>query len=192
MDWAFVQKSWEKWASSNIGSSGNLSQSFHYILFYLLICDWGLRCKLQAVTANLACSKIAGQPLKAALLINYDPLRPSRLLSTMTVYDDLPDRAEQEGIKISPIELSQFVNFIKRNKLQKETFMIGNNQCLNTSKSAGEGAIVMQASVFLLVALGILVVKASVFVRYDGSIGLASRAMASVDQLVWQLNRKNL
>ncbi|MBA0584188.1 hypothetical protein Gorai_015013, partial [Gossypium raimondii] len=148
MDWAFVQKSWEKWASSNIGSSG--------------------------------------QPLKAALLINYDPLRPSRLLSTMTVYDDLPDRAEQEGIKISPIELSQFVNFIKRNKLQKETFMIGNNQymvtsihenwfcarSLNTSKSAGEGAIVMQASVFLLVAL------------YDGSIGLASRAMASVDQLV--------
>ncbi|MBA0796497.1 hypothetical protein Gohar_007260, partial [Gossypium harknessii] len=82
MDWAFVQKSWEKWASSNIGSSGNLSQSFHYILFYLLICDWGLHCKLQAVTANLACSKIAGQPLKAALLINYDPLRPSRLLST--------------------------------------------------------------------------------------------------------------
>ncbi|KAA3469330.1 Profilin family protein [Gossypium australe] len=153
MDWVFVQKSWEKWASSNIGSSG--------------------------------------PPLKAALLINYDPLRPSRLLSTI---------AEQEGIKISPIELSQFVNFIKRNKLQKETFMIGNNQsdkwmtdmvtsihenwfcarCLNTSKSAGEGAIVMQTSVFLLVAL------------YDGSIGLASRAMASVDQLVWQLNRKNL
>lgn len=36
---------------------------------------------------------------------------------------------------------------------------------------------------------GISVVKASVFVRYDGSIGLASRAMASVDQLVSQLNR---
>ncbi|PPS18804.1 hypothetical protein GOBAR_AA01774 [Gossypium barbadense] len=193
MDWAFVQKSWEKWASSNIGSSGNLSQSFHYILFYLLKCDWGLHCKLQAVTANLACSKIAGLPLKAAMLINYDPFRPSRLLST-TVYDDLPDRAEQEGIKISPIELSQFVNFIKCNKLQKETFMIGNNQymvtsihenwfcarCLNASKSAGEGAIVMLTSLFLLVAL------------YDGSIGLASRAMASVDQLVWQLNRKNL
>ncbi|XP_016717152.1 uncharacterized protein [Gossypium hirsutum] len=155
MDWAFVQKSWEKWASSNIGSSG--------------------------------------LPLKAAMLINYDPFRPSRLLSTI---------AEQEGIKISPIELSQFVNFVKCNKLQKETFMIGNNhfeadkwmtdmvtsihenwfcaRCLNASKSAGEGAIVMLTSVFLLVAL------------YDGSIGLASRAMASVDQLVWQLNRKNL
>ncbi|KAK8614336.1 hypothetical protein V6N13_122696 [Hibiscus sabdariffa] len=99
MDWASVQKSWEKWASSNIGSSGQR------------------------------------QTLKAALLINYDPLRPSRLLSTM---------------------------------------------CLNASKSTGEGAIVMQTSVFLLVAL------------YDGSIGLASRAVASVDQLAWTLNRRNL
>ncbi|MFQ6666580.1 hypothetical protein Gotur_032876 [Gossypium turneri] len=178
MDWAFVQKSWEKWASSNIGSSGNLSQSFHYILFYLLICDWGLHCKLQAVTANLACSKIAGQPLKAALLINYDPLRPSRLLSTIFEADKW---------------MTDMVTSIHENWFCA--------RCLNTSKSAGEGAIVMQASVFLLVALtytdvyvwsGILVVKASVFVRYDGSIGLASRAMASVDQLVWQLNRKNL
>ncbi|KAK8639902.1 hypothetical protein V6N13_138268 [Hibiscus sabdariffa] len=147
MDWASVQKSWEKWASANIGSSG--------------------------------------QTLKAALLINYDPLRPSRLLSTI---------AEQEGMKISPIELSQFISFIKRNKLQKETFVIGNKQymvtsihenwfcarCLNASKSTGEGAIVMQTSVFLLVAL------------YDGSIGLASRAVASVDQLAWTLNRRNL
>ncbi|KAK6251629.1 hypothetical protein SCA6_005634 [Theobroma cacao] len=147
MDWAFVQKSWDKWASSNIGSSG--------------------------------------EPLKAALLINYDPFRPSRLLSTI---------AEQEGIKINPIELSQFVSFIKRNKLQTETFNIGHNQymvtsiqenwfcarCLNTSKSTGEGAIVMQTSTFLLVAL------------YDGSIGSASRAMVSVDQLVWLLSRRNL
>ncbi|XP_039002168.1 uncharacterized protein LOC120128571 [Hibiscus syriacus] len=147
MDWAFVQKSWEKWASTNIGSSG--------------------------------------QPLKAALLINYDPLRPSRLLCTI---------AEQEGMKISPIGLSQLISFIKRNQLQKETFVIGNNQymvtsihenwffarCLNASKSSGEGAIVMQTSGLLLVAL------------YDGSIGLASRAMVSVDQLVWSLNRRNL
>ncbi|XWS49383.1 hypothetical protein CRYUN_Cryun13aG0159100 [Craigia yunnanensis] len=147
MDWAFVQKSWDNWASTNIGSSG--------------------------------------QPLKAALLINYDPLRPSRLLSTV---------AKQEGIKISPIELSQFVSFIKYNKLQTESFVIGHNQymvtsihenwfcarCLNTSKPAGEGAIVMQTSAFLLVAL------------YDGSIGTASHAMVSVDQLVWLLNRRNL
>ncbi|XP_022736901.1 uncharacterized protein LOC111289827 [Durio zibethinus] len=147
MDWSFVQKSWDKWASTNIGTSG--------------------------------------EPLKAALLINYDPLRPSRLLSTI---------AEQEGIKISPIELSEFISFIKRNKLQKESFVIGHNQymvtsihenwfcarCLNTSKPVGEGAIVMQTSAFLLVAL------------YDGSVGTASRAMVSVDQFVWLLNRRNL
>ncbi|XVF52177.1 hypothetical protein PTKIN_Ptkin04bG0243900 [Pterospermum kingtungense] len=147
MDWGFLQKSWDKWASTNIGSSGG--------------------------------------PLKAALLINYDPLRPSRLLSTI---------AEQKGIKMSPIELSQFVNFIKRNKMQTESFVIGHNQymvtsihenwfsarCLNSSKPTGEGAIVLQTSTFLLVAL------------YEGSIGSASRAMVSVDQLVWLLNRRNL
>lgn len=42
---------------------------------------------------------------------------------------DLSDSAEQKGIKMSPIELSQFVSFIKRNKLQTETFVIGHNQC---------------------------------------------------------------
>uniref|UniRef100_A0A5B6ZYK0 Profilin family protein n=1 Tax=Davidia involucrata TaxID=16924 RepID=A0A5B6ZYK0_DAVIN len=127
----------------------------------------------------------SGQLLKAALLINYDPTGPSRLLSTI---------AEQEGIKANPIELSQFVDFIKRNKLQMETFFIGPNQyivtsihenwfgarCMNTSRPAGEGAIVMQTSSFLLVAL------------YDGSIGSASRAMVVVDQFAWQLGRKNL
>lgn len=147
MDWAFVHKVWDKWASTCIGSSG--------------------------------------QPLKAALLINHDPTAPSRLLSTI---------AEQEGINANPIELSQFVNFIKRNKLQSESFFIGLNQyvvtsihenwfsarCMNTSKPAGEGAIVMHTAAFLLVAL------------YDGSIGSASRAMVAVDQFAWQLGRKNL
>lgn len=37
--------------------------------------------------------------------------------------------AEQEGIKVNPIELSQFVDFIKHNKLQTESFIIGSNQC---------------------------------------------------------------
>ncbi|KAL7166507.1 hypothetical protein ACSBR2_037222 [Camellia fascicularis] len=147
MDWAFVHKVWDKWASTCIGSSG--------------------------------------QPLKAALLINHDPTAPSRLLSTI---------AEQEGINANPIELSQFVDFIKRNKLQSESFFIGLNQyvvtsihenwfsarCMNTSKPAGEGAIVMHTAAFLLVAL------------YDGSIGSASRAMVVVDQFAWQLGRKNL
>ncbi|XP_044466725.1 uncharacterized protein LOC123196702 [Mangifera indica] len=127
----------------------------------------------------------SGEPLKAALLINYDPSGPSRLLSTI---------AEQEGLKVNPIELSQFVDFVKQNKLQTHSFIIGPNQyivasihenwfcarCMNTLKPAGEGAIVFQTKAFLLVAL------------YDGSIGSASRAMLSVDQIVWQLGRRNL
>ncbi|XP_054823985.1 pectin acetylesterase 8-like [Prosopis cineraria] len=147
MDWAFVHKTWDKWASTSIGSSG--------------------------------------QPLKAALLINYDPYGPSRLLSTI---------AEQEGIKANPIELNHFVDYVKRNKLQTESFIIGPNQylvtsiheswfsarCMNTSKPAGEGAVVMQTAAYILVAL------------YEGSIGSASRAVAAADQFVWQLGRKNL
>ncbi|XP_038695376.1 uncharacterized protein LOC119992650 [Tripterygium wilfordii] len=147
MDSGFVHRAWEKWASNNVGSSG--------------------------------------EPLKAALLINYDPSGPSRLLSTI---------AEQEGIKADPIELRQFVNFVKRNKFETESFVIGLHQylvtsihetwfcgrCINTSKPAGEGAIVLQTEAFLLVAL------------YDGSIGAASRAMAAVDQFAWQLGRRNL
>lgn len=37
--------------------------------------------------------------------------------------------AEEEGIKVNPIELSQFVDFIKCDKLQTESFVIGTNQC---------------------------------------------------------------
>ncbi|XP_027074822.1 uncharacterized protein [Coffea arabica] len=145
MDWAFVHRIWEKWASNSVGSPG--------------------------------------LPLKAALLINYDPTGPSRLLSTIV---------EQEAVKADPMELSQFVSFVKRNKLQAESFFIGQNQylvtsiheswfsarCMNTSKAAGEGAIVMQTAAFLLVGL------------YDGSIGSASRAMVAVDQfaLHWNLS----
>ncbi|WCJ31613.1 Profilin family protein [Euphorbia peplus] len=152
MEFGFIDKSWERWASLNISSSGKDEQPL---------------------------------PLKAALLINYDPSSPSRLLSTL---------AEQEGMKVNPIEVSHFIDFIKRNKLQTESFTIGSSQymvtsihdnwfssrCLNTSKPAGEGAIVMQTAAFLLVAF------------YDGSSDAASRAMVAVDQFVWQLGRKNL
>ncbi|KAL3645818.1 hypothetical protein CASFOL_010998 [Castilleja foliolosa] len=127
----------------------------------------------------------SGHPLKAALLINYDPNGPSRLLSTI---------AEQEGIRADPTEISQFINFVKRNNLQTESFFIGANQylvtsihescfcarCLNTPKQAGEGAVVMLTSAFVLVGL------------YEGSVGSASRAMVAVDQLSGQLNRRNL
>ncbi|XP_010536178.1 PREDICTED: uncharacterized protein LOC104811225 [Tarenaya hassleriana] len=147
MDWAFVHRSWEKWVSGNVGSSGD--------------------------------------PLKAAVLINYDPTGPSRLLSTI---------AEQEGIKLYPVDLRQFIDFIRRGNLPTETFVLGSNQylvtsvhenwfaarCLNTTQPAGEGAIVLQTSAHVLVAL------------YDGSIGSASRAMAAVDQFAWQLSRKSL
>ncbi|KAL9272771.1 hypothetical protein AKJ16_DCAP19138 [Drosera capensis] len=147
MNWAYVHRTWEKWASNNVGTSG--------------------------------------QPLKAALLINYDPTGPSRLLSTIV---------EEEGIKADPIGISQFVNYVKYNKMQKETFFIAPNEyivmsihenwfhgrCISTSSPAGEGAIMMQTAAFLLLAL------------YNGSIGSASGAVAAADQLVLQLGRKNL
>lgn len=97
-------------------------------------------------------------------------------------------------MKADPIELSQFISYVKRNKLQAETFFIGQSEymvtsiheswfaarCMNTLKPTGEGAIVMQTSAFLLVGL------------YEGSIGAASRAVAAADQFVSQLVRKNL
>lgn len=147
VDYTFINKVWEKWASTSVGSSG--------------------------------------EALKAALLINYDPTGPSRLLSTI---------AKLEGIKAGPIELGQFVDFIKHGKLQRESFCIGPNEyvvtsihenwfcarCMNTSKPAGEGAIIQQTAAFLLVAL------------YEGSIGSASRAMVAVDQFAHLLGKKNL
>lgn len=37
--------------------------------------------------------------------------------------------AEQEGIKADPTEMCELVSFVKRNKLQTESFFIGQNQC---------------------------------------------------------------
>ncbi|PKI45135.1 hypothetical protein CRG98_034519 [Punica granatum] len=125
------------------------------------------------------------QPLKAALLLNYDPTGPSRLLSTIL---------KCEGMQADPIELSQFIDFVNRGKLQMETFFIGPNQymitsihenwfsarCIDTSTPAGEGAVVMQTAAFIVVAL------------YDGSVGAASRAVVAADQFAWQLSRRNL
>ncbi|KAJ6944806.1 hypothetical protein NC652_009986 [Populus alba x Populus x berolinensis] len=132
--------------------------------------DWGFVHKAWEKWTSINVGSSNGEPLKAALLINYDPNAPSRLLSIM-------------------------------NKLHSENFTIGQNQypelggqmwlhpfmrivfcarSMTTSKPAGEGAIIMQTSAFLLVAL------------YDGSIGAASRAMVAVDQFAWQLGRRNL
>ncbi|VVB12446.1 unnamed protein product [Arabis nemorensis] len=140
------------------------------------------RAWLKWVTADHVGS--SGSPLKAAVLINYDPTGPSRLLSTI---------AQQEGINLYPIELKQFIDFMRRGNLTTETFVLGSKQylvtsvhedwfaarCLNTTQPAGEGVIVMQTAVYVLVAL------------YDGSIGSASEAMAAADQLASELSRKN-
>ncbi|XP_075102770.1 uncharacterized protein LOC107774359 isoform X2 [Nicotiana tabacum] len=118
--------------------------------------DWAFVHKIweKWISSNVG----SGQPLKAALLLNYDPNGPSRLISTI---------AEQEGIKGDPTEMCELVSFVKRNKLQTESFFIGQNQylvttiheswfsarCMSTSKPAGEGAILMHTGAFLLIGL---------------------------------------
>lgn len=110
-------------------------------------------------------------------------------------------RAEQEGIDLYPVELKQFIDFMRRGNLPTDTFVLGSNQCklltvlffffclekccssfvvfnnmglenfvdiitsihenwfaarcLNTTQPAGEGAIVMQTAVYVLVALSV-------------------------------------
>ncbi|CAH9095154.1 unnamed protein product [Cuscuta europaea] len=146
--------------------------------------DWAAVHKIwdKWASNNFGCSD---QHLKAALLLNYDPNGPSRLLSAIVA---------QEGIKADLTELGQIVNFVKSNKLQTESFYLRQNQylvtsihetwfcarCMNTSKPAGEGVIVMQTAAFLLIGL------------YEGSIGPSSHAMVALDQLACQLSRRNL
>ncbi|KAK8970392.1 hypothetical protein KSP40_PGU021472 [Platanthera guangdongensis] len=145
--------------------------------------DWAVTHKLweKWVSNNLGTS---GDPLKAALLLNYDPAAPSRLTSVI---------AEQEGTSLKASELLPFLNFIKRNNLQAEFFFIGSSQylvtsihehwfcarCINTSKPAGEGVLVMHMAAYLLIAM------------YEGSISSATRAMVAVDQFAWQVSRRN-
>ncbi|KAI3877929.1 hypothetical protein MKX03_005724 [Papaver bracteatum] len=145
--------------------------------------DWGFAQKVWEKWASNSVGS-SGEPLKAALLLNYDPTGPSRLMSII---------AAQQGILAKPIELCSFLEFIKLNNLPGESFFIGSNEyivtsihetwfcarSLNTSRPAGEGAIVMQTASFLLIGM------------YDGSIGAASRAMVAVDQFSLQLNRKH-
>eukprot|EP00262_Sarcandra_glabra_P006170 TRINITY_DN1829_c0_g1_i1.p1 TRINITY_DN1829_c0_g1~~TRINITY_DN1829_c0_g1_i1.p1 ORF type:complete len:125 (-),score=11.79 TRINITY_DN1829_c0_g1_i1:118-492(-) len=119
--------------------------------------DWGFAHRVWEKWASNSIGS-SGEPLKAALLMNYDPIGPSRMLSII---------AEQHGMNAKPIELCGFLDFMKRNNFQTESFFIGPNQylvtsihehwfcarCVNTSKPAGEGAIVMQTTTFLLVAI---------------------------------------
>ncbi|KAF2568110.1 hypothetical protein F2Q70_00028443 [Brassica cretica] len=83
--------------------------------------------------------------------------------------------AEQEGIDLYPVELKQFMRRIVTS-IHENWFAVG---CLNTTRPAGEGAIVMQTAVYVLVAL------------YDGSIGSASRA-AAADHFASQLKKSGI
>uniref|UniRef100_M8CRV4 Uncharacterized protein n=1 Tax=Aegilops tauschii TaxID=37682 RepID=M8CRV4_AEGTA len=119
-------------------------------------------------------------PIKAALLLNYDPTGPSRLF---------PMVAEQEGAKFTAVDLQPSMDFFRRNNLQTEFFSIGSNQwtvkpsyfvissnfviasykfldvvtsihehwfsarCVNTTQPGGEGVIIMQIGAYLLVSM---------------------------------------
>uniref|UniRef100_A0A453IAA9 Profilin n=5 Tax=Triticeae TaxID=147389 RepID=A0A453IAA9_AEGTS len=146
--------------------------------------DWTWACRAwEKWTAKHVGSSVAGMPVKAALLLNYDPTGPSRLL---------PIVAEEEGTKFTAVDLQPFINFFRRNNLQTEFFSIGPNQylvtsihehwfcarCVNTTQPGGEGVIVMQIGAYLLVSM------------YDGSVGSASQAMVAVDQFAWHFNRR--
>ncbi|KAG2615592.1 uncharacterized protein LOC120663882 [Panicum virgatum] len=124
-----------------------------------------------------------GKQVQAALLLNYDPSGPSRLL---------PVIAEQEGTRLTAVDMQPFLDFVKRGNLQTEFFSIRTNQylvtsihenwfcarCVNGTKSGGEGAIVMQMGAYLLVSM------------YDGSLASASQAMVATDQFAVQFNRR--
>ncbi|RCV26701.1 hypothetical protein SETIT_5G267300v2 [Setaria italica] len=106
----------------------------------------------------------SGKQVQAALLLNYDPSGPSRLL---------PVIAEQEGTQLTAIDMRPFLDFVKRGNLQTEFFSIRPNQylvtsihdnwycarCVNSTKSVGEGAIVMQIGAYLLVCMMVLLLQ---------------------------------
>ncbi|RLN28854.1 hypothetical protein C2845_PM05G08600 [Panicum miliaceum] len=67
---------------------------------------------------------LAGKQVQVALLLNYDPSGPSRLL---------PVIAEQEGTRLTAVDIQPFLDFVKRGNLQTEFFSIRTNQYLVTS-----------------------------------------------------------
>ncbi|KAK8456855.1 hypothetical protein SEVIR_3G086100v4 [Setaria viridis] len=88
--------------------------------------------------------------------------------------------------------MQPFLDFVKRGNLQTEFFSIRPNQylvtsihdnwycarCVNSTKSGGEGVIVMQVGAYLLICM------------YDGSLASASQAMVAADQFAMQFNRR--
>ncbi|KAF9589594.1 hypothetical protein IFM89_025877, partial [Coptis chinensis] len=63
----------------------------------------------------------SSKPLKVAMLLNYDPTCPSHRFQSC--------KAEQRGIIGKPVELVSFLDYVKRNNLPGECFVIGSNQC---------------------------------------------------------------
>nr|CAB3463455.1 unnamed protein product [Digitaria exilis] len=104
-DWSWTRRVWEKWAAKYIAPSG--------------------------------------KQVQAALLLNYDPSGPSRLLPVifniefpvtegilfwMTPFS--LRRAEQEGARLTAVDMQPFLDFVKRGNLQTEFFSIRPNQCM--------------------------------------------------------------
>ncbi|XP_026437302.1 uncharacterized protein LOC113335476 isoform X2 [Papaver somniferum] len=85
--------------------------------------DWGFAQKVWEKWASNSVGS-SGEPLKAALLLNYDPTGPSRLMSII---------AAQQGILAKPVELCSFLEFIKLNNLPGESLFIGSNEYIVTS-----------------------------------------------------------
>ncbi|WVZ85660.1 hypothetical protein U9M48_032557 [Paspalum notatum var. saurae] len=98
--------------------------------------------------------------------------------------------AEQERTQLTAVGLQAILAFAKRGNLQTEFFSLGPNQylvtsihenwfcarCVNSTKSGGEGVIIMQIGAYLLVSM------------YDGSLASASQAMVSADQFAMQFS----
>ncbi|KAL9683521.1 hypothetical protein QQ045_015343 [Rhodiola kirilowii] len=112
MDWGFVSKACDKWASISVGSSG--LESMFCGMFLMLMSK-------RVFLLIVEVLNFVGQPLKAAFLINYEPSGPSCLL---------PIIAEQAGHKVTPLDLSQFVDFVKHKQFQSDTFYIAGNECM--------------------------------------------------------------
>ncbi|MCD7457875.1 hypothetical protein HAX54_036488 [Datura stramonium] len=162
-----VDGSWGKWGSCCRGdgpSRGEEAWAAELLSggteWQKNIMDWAFVHKIweKFISSNVG----SGQPLKAALLINYDPSGPSRLMSTIAEQDDR--------------DLFHWTNQYLVTSIHESWFCA---RCMSTSKPAGEGAILMHTGAFLLIGL------------YDGSIGSASRAMVVLDQFAWQLSRRN-
>lgn len=82
VDANFLHRTWDKWASTHVGSGAGeraLSLTRFFVRFDPV--HWTGNARILLILVFLV--RCAGQPLKAALLLNHDPTGPSRLLATM-------------------------------------------------------------------------------------------------------------